>query len=62
MVALDVRAAGLQILTIGVEELADDRRLELCQAAANLQIGGWRLSRIRAPAPTAVDHQADDGL
>ena len=44
LVTLDVRAAGLPILTIGVEEFADDRRLEICQAAAGLQaaVGGFR--------------------
>ncbi len=43
LVTLDIRAAGLPVLTIGVEVLADERRLEICQAAANLQtaIGGF---------------------
>lgn len=43
LVALDVRAAGLTILTIGVEELEDSRLLEICEAASNLQssVGGF---------------------
>lgn len=39
LVTLDVRAAGLTILTIGVEELDASRRLEICEAASGLQSG-----------------------
>ncbi len=44
LVTLDVRAAGLTILTIGVDGLDASRRLEICRAASNLQtaVGGFR--------------------
>ena len=44
MVTLGVRAAGLRILTLGVDELEDSRRLEICQSASNLQaaVGGFK--------------------
>ena len=44
LVTQDVRAAGLTILTIGVDELEDSHRLQICQAASNLQaaVGGFK--------------------
>jgi aminodeoxyfutalosine synthase len=43
-VILGLRAAGLEILTVAIDELADDQRLEMCSAAATLQraVGGFR--------------------
>ena len=44
LVAQDVRAADLTILTIGLEELDDRRRLQICEMASALQshAGGFK--------------------
>jgi hypothetical protein len=44
LVTQDVRAAGLAILTIGIDDLDDTRRLELCEMARTLQsrAGGFK--------------------
>jgi hypothetical protein len=36
-VVRDVRASGLELLTIGIDQLDDSRRLDLCRAASDLQ-------------------------
>ena len=53
LVAADVRAAGLLILTITIDEIDHDRRLALCQMAADLQsnVGGFTAF---APLPRRV--------
>jgi hypothetical protein len=40
----DVRQAGLEVLTLSVQELEDSRRIDVCRQAADLQaaIGGFR--------------------
>ena len=44
LVAADVLAGGLAILTISIDEMDHDRRLVLCHAASDLQtnVGGFR--------------------
>jgi aminodeoxyfutalosine synthase len=53
LVAQDVRAADLTILTIGIEDLDDNRRLEMCETASALQsrAGGFKAF---APLPRRI--------
>ena len=62
--AADVRAAGLPLLALAVEQLADDSRLALCHAAARLQtaVGGFRAFAplARQMSPTTPTTGYDD--